>query len=483
MIRNGKEIGNKAEIITQVCIIGSGPAGITAAWHLQKAGLRVTLIEGSRDWRNGWSASRPDKILLYNGVADGAFTTREPEFLILPTGKHDSTASASERERVFGGTSAHWAGQCRPLDAVTFRERQGFPKWPINRDDLDPWYAKAVAFCGLYSDDFSPEFWAKYLGAEVPHLAGFDTEMYQFVSNDNLNFSRRTFDGITIAESKADVILNASLLDIDHSRGVVHGLRVASMDDDRPVPRPATEFTIRADAFVLACGAVANARQLLLSNAGNESGHVGRYFMGHPITTVPVITITKDYLTPEQMELMIGDHYRVTGRFSPAADHQVELGIGSCWFSAKGGGYYFELAPNPNSRITLADTRDRVFGQQQTRITWELTARDRSTYEQTTRLFKEAVNRLNGDATFEPWEKVSEHLVVNGHHIGTTRMSADPREGVVDANLKVHSLNNLYVAGSSVFPSAGISNPTFTIVALAIRLAEHLSGRLGKRPA
>jgi choline dehydrogenase-like flavoprotein len=124
-----------------------------------------------------------------------------------------------------------------------------------------------------------------------------------------------------------------------------------------------------------------------------------------------------------------------------------------------------------------------VFGQQQTRITWELTPRDKSTYEQTTRLFKEAVNRLNGDVTFASWETVSQHLVVNGHHIGTTRMSADPREGVVDANLKVHSLNNLYVAGSSVFPSAGVSNPTFTIVTLAIRLAEHLSGMIGKRPA
>jgi choline dehydrogenase-like flavoprotein len=70
-------------------------------------------------------------------------------------------------------------------------------------------------------------------------------------------------------------------------------------------------------------------------------------------------------------------------------------------------------------------------------------------------------------------------LIVNGHHIGTTRMSADPTQGVVDANLKVHSFFNLYVAGSSVFPSAGISNPTFTIIALSIRLADHLSGASG----
>jgi choline dehydrogenase-like flavoprotein len=85
------------------------------------------------------------------------------------------------------------------------------------------------------------------------------------------------------------------------------------------------------------------------------------------------------------------------------------------------------------------------------------------------------VNKLGGDVSFYPWEYVHNQLVVNGHHLGTTRMSANPEDGVVDANLKVHSVDNLYVAGASVFPHAGISNPTFTIIALSIRLAEHLS--------
>ncbi|HEY1137759.1 MAG TPA: GMC family oxidoreductase [Xanthomonadaceae bacterium] len=76
-----------------------------------------------------------------------------------------------------------------------------------------------------------------------------------------------------------------------------------------------------------------------------------------------------------------------------------------------------------------------------------------------------------------------QQLTVNGHHIGTTRMSTDPAGGVVNADLKVHSLDNLYVAGSSVFPSAGISNPTFTIITLSIRLADHLAARFGKTAA
>jgi choline dehydrogenase-like flavoprotein len=61
------------------------------------------------------------------------------------------------------------------------------------------------------------------------------------------------------------------------------------------------------------------------------------------------------------------------------------------------------------------------------------------------------------------------------HHMGTTRMADSPRNGVVNKNCRVHGVENLYVAGSSVFPTSGFVNPTLTIVALALRLADHLS--------
>jgi choline dehydrogenase-like flavoprotein len=67
------------------------------------------------------------------------------------------------------------------------------------------------------------------------------------------------------------------------------------------------------------------------------------------------------------------------------------------------------------------------------------------------------------------------------HHMGTTRMSDSSRTGVVDANCRVHGTDNLFVAGSSVFPSAGHANPTLTIVALSLRLAEHLTWDLRRR--
>ncbi len=64
------------------------------------------------------------------------------------------------------------------------------------------------------------------------------------------------------------------------------------------------------------------------------------------------------------------------------------------------------------------------------------------------------------------------------HHMGTTRMHADPKQGVVDANCRVHGLGNLYVAGAAVYPTAGSANPTLTLVALSLRLSDHLKTTL-----
>ncbi|MES2669624.1 MAG: GMC family oxidoreductase [Pseudomonadota bacterium] len=491
MIRNGRDIASGTEISAQVCIIGSGPAGVTAAWHLQKAGIRVVLIEGSR-YVGQPDASWPDKKLLYAGEAVGVFANSEPDFLIRP---YDGWSSPLERERILGGTSSHWGGQSRPLSAITFEDRPGYTGWPISRADLDPYYAQAVDFCRLYANEFDADYWAGVLQAQVPALDGFDIEMYQFIDPPYLNVATRTFpDGTTLANCGVDVILNASLQKIEHTGGHVQRLSVASMDMDlaRP-PTKATGFFVKADVFVLACGAVANAHQLLLSNAGNEHDQVGRYFGCHPLSNGGVIS-ANGYLKPDQVRLMNGktpdgqpwhppgsnSQLRVEGRFVPDSATLRREGIGACWFWAGGGQCYFEMAPNADSRITLSEKKDAVFGLPEVKIDWQLSDLDQRTYEVTASLFKASVAKLGGQAWAADWAAVKAQMTVNGHHIGTTRMSSEPKDGVVDANLKVHSIDNLYVAGSSVFRTPGISNPTFTIIALSMRLAEHLRLTLAK---
>lgn len=138
---------------------------------------------------------------------------------------------------------------------------------------------------------------------------------------------------------------------------------------------------------------------------------------------------------------------------------------------------YFEQAPNPDSRITLGEARDAL-GMRRVRIDWRLTALDRASYRTSAALLGEEAARCCG-GRFEAaaWVRdpsVEPAVVGTAHHIGTTRMASRPEEGVVDPHCRVHGMENLHVAGSSVFPTSGWAFPTFTIVALAMRLADRL---------
>ena len=141
----------------------------------------------------------------------------------------------------------------------------------------------------------------------------------------------------------------------------------------------------------------------------------------------------------------------------------------------------FEQAPNPQSRVMLGDGVD-PFGQRRVAVDWRVTELDLHTFRTTARVFGDGLARVSG-ARFEPEPWIAEggappELFGTAHHMGTTRMSDDPRDGVVNRNCRVHGIDNLYVAGSSVFTTAGWAFPTFTIGALGLRLAEHLLMRL-----
>jgi choline dehydrogenase-like flavoprotein len=135
----------------------------------------------------------------------------------------------------------------------------------------------------------------------------------------------------------------------------------------------------------------------------------------------------------------------------------------------------WEQTPNPRSRVKLSSKKDR-FDQNQVELDWFIDPGDLESMERTLELFGQAVGasgigRLKIDVKIEDWP-------AENHHMGTTRMHTDPAKGVVDELCRVHGVQNLYVAGSSVFPTSGANNPTLTIVALALRLSEALKGRL-----
>ncbi|WP_285401720.1 GMC oxidoreductase [Luteibacter sp. ME-Dv--P-043b] len=138
---------------------------------------------------------------------------------------------------------------------------------------------------------------------------------------------------------------------------------------------------------------------------------------------------------------------------------------------------FFEQAPNRDSRITLDASRD-ILGLRRVRVDWRLTDLDRHTYRTLTRLTGDRLAEAC-EGHFEParWAVDADLPVeVHGtaHHMGTTRMANDPAQGVVDPACKVFGVGNLHVAGSSVFPTGGWAFPTFTLIALSLRLADRL---------
>lgn len=140
-----------------------------------------------------------------------------------------------------------------------------------------------------------------------------------------------------------------------------------------------------------------------------------------------------------------------------------------------------EQAPNPDSRVKLSTERDNL-GLNRVQLDWRLSPIDKYTIQRSQQIIAEEFERSGvGQVQIELTDDDTSWQSVIGsyHHIGTTRMSTNPRLGVVNEHCQVHGISNLYMAGSSVFPTSGLSNPTLTIIALAIRLADHLKVRIG----
>jgi len=282
-----------------------------------------------------------------------------------------------------------------------------------------------------------------------------------------------------------------------------------------------TRFTAHARAFVLATGGIENARILLLSEIGTNpdpnKNLVGRYFANHPAVDLAEIQLaTREpgfsfYLRTKYAVgfLTFSDaaqrHFELLNtwleitaalRFDrPDRDRDAELemqvahlasdmarlstGIGK---RRRPGARLVlraitEQTPNPDSRVRLDDDTDRL-GQRRAVLDWQLSEFDTVSARRALKLITSemgiaGLGRVRGvlpDGGLTQVDVRGSH-----HHMGTTRMHADANQGVVDANCRVHGTDNLFIAGSSVFPTTGISNPTYTILALAFRLAQHLA--------
>jgi choline dehydrogenase-like flavoprotein len=275
------------------------------------------------------------------------------------------------------------------------------------------------------------------------------------------------------------------------------------------------EFSLRSRVVVLATGGIENARLLLASNGveaaglGNRHDLVGRFFMEHPHThsgeflPSPVARPLGlyqlhrrggvDVLGVLALSAAVRRDARLanfTASLAPRTQggaFERDLGVVIAGFDAEGERaqgiprFAFsnecEQVPNPESRVQLAYERDAL-GMNRVTLKWRLASEDRDSLRRSHEILAREIGRAGlgrvKPGLSEPDGAWPADLNGARHHMGTTRMHSDPKRGVVDADSRVHGIANLFVAGSSVFPTSGAANPTLTIVALALRLADHL---------
>lgn len=497
MLTDLRDLAGGESFEADVCVVGAGAAGISLARELDRAGRSVVLLE------SGGEAYEQATQALYDGPESGT---------AIPSG---SGYLVSTRLRYFGGTTNHWNGYCRPLDPEVFSVRDWVSDvgWPFGRETLDPYYQRAAPLVEISPFDYDEAA----AGADVKLLAEDpDVETAFYHVSPPTRFAQRYRPELE-ASPRIQLLLHANLLELvtDEAGGTVREARVARLDG--------TEWRVTARHFVLAAGGIENARLLLASDRvhraglGNEHDLVGRYFMEHPHVTVGYVTIPYwRKLIPRTYEESYvrerGNTIRGTLRLSAAAQREHRLmnavavlahltraqerplaaevarlatdsiELGGHPPPEHGTTYYgwlevhSEQRPNRESRVRLADERDAL-GVRRARLDWRLQPEDARNLLQTAERLALAMGagergRLRFLANeHDLWERTQWSY----HHMGTTRMHDDPRHGVVDADARVHGVANLYVAGSSLFPTVGSSNPTLTIVALALRLADHLT--------
>ena len=202
----------------------------------------------------------------------------------------------------------------------------------------------------------------------------------------------------------------------------------------------------------------------------------------------------KDNKNPDRLGLLMLRAYK---KLDSWADRRLAGVVRAAQLKLRRGGLFLiaraEQAPNPASRVSLSATQRDPLGLPRVELQWNMSAQDKHSIRAFTLAIGGELRRLGlGDVRLSEWVRdeglelpydrtVSNNPIGGYHHMGTTRMAADPRHGVVDGDCRVHGYRNLYISGSSTFATAGWANPTFTIVALALRLGEHLERKLGQK--
>ncbi len=512
MIINGKNLKLEDTLTADICIIGAGAAGLTLAHKFHQTSLSVLLLE------SGGLKNDPVTQSFADGTTDGE---------IYPF--------IQSRFRCLGGSTSRWSGMCIPLDEGDFEPKSWLPHsgWPFSLSELLPYYQQAQQIFGLpetipslneKSLFHQSPFETKILKYSNPLDLGKKYKQ-EIIESQNISLIIHSNVIELIPNQEGRLIESLKVQGSDGNRFIVKArtviLATGGMENARLLLASNSYFPqglgnhhdlvgrFFMEHYFKVTGILPIKQQQKLTTSFTH-----RYPLGNTYAQ-DVFGFNDDFREREQLlnmhlricryNLLEENPAVVTGKklaqqLSQGDFSQISQDLPTLWQNGLTGiprylWWHFynkfnpsahfdqirfvglvEQEPDFHNRITLSSKCDRL-GQPLVNLSlnfseqmWESV--ERSMFHLGKILSERGFGQLeyNGDRI----QHLTSYDKVGYHHMGTTRMHPNPRQGVVDANCRVHDLDNLYMAGSSIFPTGGAANPTFTIVALALRLAEHL---------
>ena len=454
----------------QVIIVGSGPAGITIAKKLEENKINSLIIEAGDEEYNETSQEYYKSNVFGDDITDLRYS----------------------RLRQLGGTSGHWGGWCKPMETWNIN------KWGLSYEEISKYQEEACKILEIKNvfnktkiDNYFNQIEFKYSKVKF-------ADKYK----EHINKSRYI-----------NLILNTQITHFKGNEGKINCVEVINNKK---------KYELKSKIFVLCCGGIENSRILLWTKEINKGLlskdlPVGRYWMTHPWIVGGV-----GFLYKSKLKNLLKDNFLSHGgplHISTSKEIVLKKNIlsGAMYMSAKEDAKIYKeiikdflcVAPKYGKKIARSIFKKdlkcgNIFmhleepSKIENKITLDNKIKDANGIPITNLYYKKSKESIIAAKTILgefaevcrkldlgriaiskniDEEKDYESLGVY-HHIGGTKIGTDSKTSVVDTNLKIHGSSNLYVAGSSVFPTSGYTNPTFTIVKLSLRLGEHIMKKI-----
>jgi choline dehydrogenase-like flavoprotein len=515
--------------IAEVCIIGGGVAGAIVASELASAGIEVLILEAGprHDPAKRFEYMRQS---LYGGDPWATDNPERDRFTL--GGPYRNYDLNRRRVKGVGGSGLHWGAHVGRLHESDFElhKRYGIgADWPIRYRDLEPYYTRAEEVIGVAGADAYPLTpWRSKEYPMPPFPFSYSDKLakrafdqleiplhHTAIARNSMAYDSRppcisfamcktcpilakwTPDLLlTKAEQTGKVVVKAHTrlthINLNETNRTVESITARSVINGKLL-----EVKHRAQLYVVAAQTVESTRLLLLAGLDSRMATIGKYLMEHPVV------IGKAELDKPSFPERIGfdtaescyfyessrDQDGTAFVLGPAnRDVQTPLDIVNEELSKNliwgnelkkvvqkrfGSGFLIaammEQLPYEQNHISLEKSVRDDLGFPVPRLTYFLNQeRELRTIERVSVVIRKLLESLNAKNI-----RIQTGLAP-AHSLGTTRMGDDPKLTVVDRDLRIHGIDNLYIAGGSVFPTSGAIPPTLTIAALALRLADHI---------